>query len=278
MPIVTLTTDWGASDFYAGALKGAILSRSPQVTLVDISHSIAHFDEAEAAFTLRHAYAHFPKGSIHIVGVSCELSSDSPLLLMEADGHYFICAANSCLSLMFMQPTCVVSIAPSKKSAGFSLIETAPQAVQQLLSGVQAKELGAPAELPPAIPIKPVLSFKLSATGEQEVATIVGRILHIDGYGNAITNITRRLFDEHARERSCTVYLNSSRYKVPQIFNTYADVEMGNPVAFFNSLGLLEVAASYGNASYLYRLDKENSTITVMFQEEDEETNKQLNN
>ena len=267
MPIVTLTTDWGASDFHVGALKGAILSRSPQVTLVDISHSIAHYDEAEAAFTLRHAYAHFPKGSIHIAGVNCALNSGTPLLLMAADDHYFICAANSCLSLMFMQPSCVVSLAPSEKNTGFVLLDTAPNVVHQLLSGAQVKELGTPAKLPTAVPIEPVLSFKLSAAGEQVVAGIVGRILHIDSYGNAITNITRRLFDEHANERSCTIYLNSNRYKVPQLFNTYTDVEMGNPVAFFNSLELLEVAASYGNASNLYRLDKENSTITVMFQD-----------
>jgi S-adenosylmethionine hydrolase len=233
--------------------------------LVDISHSVAQHDEAEAAFTLHHAYAHFPKGSIHIVGVSCELNSNVPLLLMEADGHYFICAANSCLSLMFLKPSCVVSVPSEKKTARFALLDIAPRVVHQLLSGVQVKDLGAPTKLPTAISIEPVLNFKLSAAGKQIVAAIVGRILHIDNYGNAITNISQTLYNEQVCERSCTVLINSNYYKVPKIFSTYTDVDTGDPVAFFNSLGLLEVATNHGNACHLYRLDKKNSTITIMF-------------
>ncbi|MDR2938245.1 MAG: SAM-dependent chlorinase/fluorinase [Prevotellaceae bacterium] len=261
MAVVTLTTDWGMSDFYLASLKGALLQHAPQATLVDISHGIAQHDEAEAAFTLRHAYAHFPKGSIHIIGVNSAPNS-SALLLAEVDGHYFICADNSCLSLMFVQPECVVSAAQEEKNA---MLNAAPRLVQQLLSGVAVKDLGAPTELQAATPIAPVLNHKPCATGEQVVASMVGRILHIDSYGNAITNISQQLYNEHSGGRACTVFFNSSRYKSPQIFGSYTDVEMGSPVAFFNSLGLLEVATNHGNASHLYRLDKENSTITILF-------------
>lgn len=258
MSVVTFTTDWGTSDFYVGAFKGAILTRFPQAVMVDISHNVAQHDEAEAAFTLRNAYRHFPQGSIHIIGVNSEADA---LLLMEADSHYFIGASNSCLSLLFVQPSCLVSVTSEKKMAGFGMLGVAPSLVQQLLQGAQAKDLGTPTELAASAAIEPVINRK--PTGE--ALSIVGRIQHIDTYGNAITNISQVLYDEHSAGRACTVLLNSSRYKVPQIYSSYADVEMGNPVAFFNWLGLLEVAASYGNASHLYRLDKENSTITVMF-------------
>jgi S-adenosylmethionine hydrolase len=262
MPVVTFTTDWGTSDFYAGALKGAILTRSPQAAMVDISHHITQHDEAEAAFTLRNAYPHFPKGSIHIIGVNSEAGGKAPLLLMEADSHHFIGAGSSCLSLLFLPPACVVSVAPDKKVAGFGMLGAAPHLVHQLLQGAPVKELGTPAELATSPAIEPVINRK----PDGKALSIMGRILHVDAYGNIITNIAQALYNEHAAGRACTVLLNSNRYKVPQIYTSYADVEMGNPVAFFNSLGLLEVAASYGNASHLYRLDKENSTITVMFQ------------
>ncbi len=260
MPVVTFTTDWGTSDFYAGALKGAILSRLPQTVMVDISHNISRDDEAEAAFAVRNAYAHFPKGSIHVIGVSSELPNNDNLLLMESDNHYFISANNSCLSLLFMQPTSVVSVTSTKRVAGFSMLGAIPHLIHQLLQGVQVKDLGTPVQLPESTPIEPVVNRK--PTGE--VMGIVGHVLHIDAHGNVITNITRALYDEHVQGRGCTVLLNSTRYKVPQIFSTYTDVESGMAVAFFNSLELLEVANAHGNASHLYRLDKK-STITILF-------------
>ncbi len=261
MPVVTFTTDWGCSDFYVGALKGAILSHLPQAVLVDISHSVEQHNEAQAAFTVRNAYAHFPKGSIHIIGVGSEQGKDGELVVMEADRHYFISASKSCLSLLFLPVGSLAGVASGKKVAGFGMLGSVPHVVHQLMQGVRVKDLGAPAELPERIALAPIVRRSSEA-----VTAIVGHILHIDSYGNAVTNITRALYDEHAGGRPCTVLINSNRYKVPQIFEGYADVEEGNPVAFFNSLGLLEVAVCQGNASHLYRLNVESCTITVAFQ------------
>ena len=61
MPIITLTSDWGLKDHYIGAVKGAILSRMPDATIVDITHLIPSFDSEQAAFVLRNAYPNFPK-------------------------------------------------------------------------------------------------------------------------------------------------------------------------------------------------------------------------
>ncbi len=75
MAIITLTSDWGTANHYAGAVKGALLKLSPGAHIVDITHEIDAFDILQASFVLKNAFPNFPKGSIHLVGVNTELVS-----------------------------------------------------------------------------------------------------------------------------------------------------------------------------------------------------------
>ena len=88
--IITLTTDWGLRDHYAGVVKGAILSRLPDARIVDISHIIQPYNVKQASFILRNAFTSFPAGTIHIVGINTEESDQTPHIALEYDGHYFI--------------------------------------------------------------------------------------------------------------------------------------------------------------------------------------------
>ena len=74
MPIITLTTDFGEKDHFAGAVKGAIYSELPDVKIVDISHSISPFHITEAAYIIQNAYRSFPKDTIHLIGIDSELN------------------------------------------------------------------------------------------------------------------------------------------------------------------------------------------------------------
>ena len=76
MSIITLTTDYGNKDHYVGALKGKILSQNKELILVDISHQVDPFNISEATYLLQSAYASFPKGTVHIIGVDIELKED----------------------------------------------------------------------------------------------------------------------------------------------------------------------------------------------------------
>lgn len=90
MPIITLTSDWGQKDHYAGAVKGAILTKMPEATIVDISHQIPPFEIEQAAFVLKNAWRNFPKGTVHIIGVNTEESDKFGHTVVEKDGHFFI--------------------------------------------------------------------------------------------------------------------------------------------------------------------------------------------
>ena len=108
MAIITLTTDFGEKDHFAGAVKGAIYSELSDATIVDISHSVSPFNIPEAAYIIQNAYNSFPKGTIHIVGIDSELNDDNKHVAVKLDDHYFICANNGIMSMICSE------IAPEK--------------------------------------------------------------------------------------------------------------------------------------------------------------------
>ena len=94
MAIITLTSDWGYSDYYVAAVKGAILSQIPDAVIVDITHEITPFNVRQAGFVLKNCFRDFPKGTIHIIAVDTIETLDIPHVVVKADGQYFISADN----------------------------------------------------------------------------------------------------------------------------------------------------------------------------------------
>src|SRR5271163_4015910 len=99
-PVITLLTDFGTLDHYTGAMKGVMLGICPDAQLVDISHEIAPFAMAEAAFTLSQAWAWFPAGTVHLIVVDPGVGSARRPLVVEAAGHYFVAPDNGVLTML----------------------------------------------------------------------------------------------------------------------------------------------------------------------------------
>ena len=128
MAIVTLTTDFGYKDYYAAAVKGTLYTLFPEINIEDISHGISKYNILEAAFVLKNAYRHFPKGSIHIIGVMTHtrdalLEQNEQIeaidhVALEYDGHYFIGADNGIFSyLLEFAPDKVFTLTVQKDTA-----------------------------------------------------------------------------------------------------------------------------------------------------------------
>src|SRR5579864_6235147 len=100
-PLITLTTDFGTSDHFAGTMKGVILRIAPTAQIIDISHEVQSFDVTGGAFTIAEAYRYFPKKTIHVVVVDPGVGSTRRPLLAEAAGQYFIAPDNGVLSMIF---------------------------------------------------------------------------------------------------------------------------------------------------------------------------------
>jgi S-adenosyl-L-methionine hydrolase (adenosine-forming) len=100
-PLITLLTDFGSSDHYVGAMKGILLGICPDAQLVDISHEIAPYAIADAAFSVSQAWTCFPQGTVHMVVVDPGVGSARRPLLVEAAGHRFVAPDNGVLTMLY---------------------------------------------------------------------------------------------------------------------------------------------------------------------------------
>ncbi|KPK85382.1 MAG: hypothetical protein AMS27_07440 [Bacteroides sp. SM23_62_1] len=256
MPIITLTTDWNANDFYVGAIKGKILSHCPQALIVDISHQVQPFNITQAAFIIRNTYANFPENSIHIIGVNTESGPEKLFLAMKYLNHFFIGTDNGIFGLLFEHdPEIIVSIKTKEKASSFAALTVFAETAGKLANEAKIETLGSPVKsFQKRIPIRAAI----------EESVINGSVIYIDSYKNAITNISRELFERVGKNRPFEIYVRSNHYKITKINSFYHETSPGEILALFNSVGLLEIAINMGNVAELLDLSI-NSSIRIKF-------------
>ncbi len=265
--IITLTTDWGDSDYYAGAVKGILFSLLPNVRVVDISHNITPFDTAHAAYVLKNAFTTFPKGSVHIIGVDTEdfatsTTVQSHVALMYK-GHYFIGADNGVFSLLLdgdkadtiVELTTPFEAVAEKVRFSFSSRDRFAHAAVHLANGGDILELGK--ELSG---LKELMLFNPSYTKDY----IKGVVIHVDHFENAITNISESLFEKLVQGRKFEI--SFKRNKLKKISKLYSDAREIEPLALFNGAGLLELALNRSNLSGLLGLRKNDAVLIEFFE------------
>jgi len=249
MAIITLTSDWGDTDYYPAAVKGRILQDLPDAVVVDITHKIPRFNTREAAYVLRNAFKNFPVGTIHIIGVNTEESLEEPHLVVCYDGHYFIGADNGVFSLIFdkgKEPESIhtLDIIQDSEKYTFSGLYRFAKAAVMLAQGKTPEMLGAP---------YPDINRKLDYEPSFNASGIRGMVIHIDPYSNAVTNIPRDLFQRIVGNKPFTIYFKG--YSCEEVGDCYADAGGdGSHVCLFGSNDLLEIAMKYSTASSLMGL------------------------
>jgi len=239
--IITLVTDFGFKDFYAGALKGALLKENTDVQLVDICHEITAFDVVESAFVLKNAYHYFPEKTLHIVCVNDRPDAQTRHLVIKHDEHLFIGPDNGIFNIAFEgEPELAYELErfrqPVPSYAGmYSMLA---QAAKFVLGGGNIKDLG-----------KPVFEIRKAMTFEPIVREngIQGAVVYIDSFGNAVINIKKALFEKVGNERSFTISFRRSE-RIQEIRNDYFEVPEGERLCIFNAQGYLEIAINKGIA------------------------------
>lgn len=256
MAIVTLTTDMGNRDYYVASVKGAILSCAPGTRIVDVSHHVSPFDVAEAAFILKNAYKHFPKGTIHIIGVNSEANLKQAHVAVEANGHFFIGADNGIFSLLLDTiPDKIVEIQMQQDTDyhTFPTRDIFAKAAGLIARGSSLEFVG-----PPIPKLKDILAISPIVYDNY----IAGSIIYVDYYGNAFTNITETLFKEVVRGRDFKLIFSTNDNIITKIRARYSDAAEGNKLALFSTSGFLQIAinkgvsGSGGGANQLFALNK----------------------
>lgn len=250
MAIITLTTDLGLKDYYVASVKGAILKELPETTIVDITHEIPAFDLTKSAFVIRNSYRDFPQGTIHIIGVNSDYDVETPHVAILIDGHYFIGADNGIFSLIHDNPpekVVELTISQDTDRVTFPTKDIFVKAACHIARGGTLEVIGK---------LKTELSVRTLFRAVSENNTIRGMVIYIDHYGNIITNITERLFNEYGKGRKFTIYFRRAQYEITTISPSYNTVNEGEKLALFSSAGYLEIAINKGNASQLFGISK----------------------
>jgi len=267
--LITLTTDFGLKDSYVGALKGQLYSVIPNVNLVDLSHQITLFNIQEAFYVIQSAYLFFPKKTIHLILVDSEISHHKKPIVMLLDNHYFISSDNGILSLLTTEkkPKIIVEayFDPNRET-----IQLFVQIASEIAKGKSILELGEPIKnLKQQNLLKPITS--------NDNQRITGNIIYIDSYGNAVSNISKKLFEEIGKGRRFEILFRN--YSATKIYKKYIEYESeknwdtGKHLLIFNSSGLLEIAlyrssrTSGGTATTLLGLEYQSSVIVQFFED-----------
>ena len=251
MSVITLTTSWKQDDYYNGIIKGKLSRLSPGTAIIDNAGNIPVFDIAKAAFIIRNTFENYPENSVHLIFVHSEAGKNMDCLIVKARNHFFIGADNGIFNLILnSEPDEAVRISEQTES---NTIDIFSKTAAALIAGKKPSELGeAVSKINEMMPLR--------ATIDKD--TIVGSVIFIDSYGNAISNITREVFLRVFDNREFRILLKSNRNYTDHISEKYSDVPVSDMLARFNQLDLLEIAINGANISELLNVET-GSTVRI---------------
>lgn len=255
MAIITLTSDFGHRDAYVAILKATLLSKDPNLVIIDISHEIEAANIAHGAFIVGSAYQNFPANTVHLVAVDSLGSKENKFIAAEIEGHFFIGSDNGLLSLISEWEAEKVVLLSEGEPTTFPAKDVMAEAAVSLASGAILEDLG-----------KDYADMKkyLRRTVKANKQEIVGNVVHIDHYGNLLTNILKQDFDILSKDKKFTIGIGKEYIK--EINKSPSDVEAGDCFVLFNHLGVLEIGIKNGHAAQLLGLEYD-SSIWIKFTE-----------
>ncbi len=258
--IITLTTDFGASDGFVGTMKGVILSINPQATIVDIAHDIAAQNVEQGAFVFAAAARYFSEDAIHVVVVDPGVGAARRPMAVQVGQTIFVAPDNGVLTKAIdywqhlpLQAAQGLKVESGKiravhlnrhefwlarVSATFHGRDIFAPCAAHLSLGVPLEAMGEPitdwVRLPYTLP---------SRRGD---GAIVGRVAHIDRFGNLVTNIGEEMLEGKHHER---LVIEIAGKKIIGLKHAYADGATGELIALIDSGWVLEIAQREGNAA-----------------------------
>lgn len=264
--IITLLTDFGTEDTYVGVMKGVITSICPSAQVIDLTHQVPPQDIATGAFLLDVSVDYFPEGAIHVAVVDPGVGTARKPVALRTAKAFFVGPDNGIFTLVLQRQQLLQAICldnpryhlPTVSSTFHGRDIFAPVAAH-IACGVSVEELGTPIHRLQRLPLP-----RIRVDWQGIRATVV----HIDRFGNAITNLTRDNYDAWRTRwdvKEPAVQVAASDIFLP-IGTTYGDVARGKPLALFGSSGRLEIAVNGGSAAIELAL-RRGDTIKVLRRE-----------
>ncbi|HBQ59279.1 MAG TPA: hypothetical protein DD671_06555 [Balneolaceae bacterium] len=258
--IITLTTDFGTQDYYVSAMKAVMLGIAPDVRFVDVSHEIPPQDIMAGAWVIRNTAFLYPPGTVHLVVVDPGVGTSRNPVALKVKDQYFVGPDNGIFSLFFNEfeyEACKLNN-PDYWRKGVSNTfhgrDIFAPVAAHLCEGVSLEEIGEP--------IDELVTYHW-AVPLADKDGLQGWVLHIDRFGNLITNLTQDLIKDHLKKKNVKIYVGNTMLN--KIVTTFGDVEDGEPAAFIGSSGNLEIGINKGNAARMLSVDK-GAQISIVLQ------------
>jgi hypothetical protein len=227
--ILTFLSDFGVKDSYAAQVKGRILSGAPDVSIIDITHECERFGIIPGAWLLHTSWRYFPKNTVHLAVVDPGVGTDRAILILEKDGHFFIGPDNGIFSFIYpAEKVFEITWRPKTEiSSTFHTRDIMAPVSAMLLNGIQPITLGAAKQNP--------VSFN----------TDTPMVVHIDSFGNIITNIGYSCLGSEG------IMINDTEIK--EIAGTYDDIKGSDPALIKSSAGTIEVSSKRQSAAEILK-------------------------
>jgi S-adenosylmethionine hydrolase len=251
-PIITLLTDFGSKDHYVASMKGVILNINPQCLLVDITHQVNPHDIEEGAFTLANAYSYFPKGTIHLSVVDPGVGGIRRPILLVTENYFFVGPDNGLFTLVTRREKVKQVVVLSKKK----------YFLRKVSRTFHGRDIFAPVAAHLSLGIKPkAFGYEINSLKELRVqkpvmkeGKLVGEILHIDTFGNVVSNIDEaKLF---RLNQSRPFVIRVGRKSIFGLKKGYSEGKKGEPIALLGSGGFLEISVREGDAQQILKLKR----------------------
>ena len=249
-PIITLTTDFGLTDIYVGEMKGVIFQINPQAQIVDITHSIPSQNLFSAAFQINNVYQYFPAGSIHIIVVDPGVGSQRRSIVCQTEKATFVCPDNGICTKIFEQEELIRAIEITnlnfclpQVSRTFHGRDVFAPVAAYISCGISLTDLG------PEISNITMLSIPQPKITEDR---IIGEVIWIDHFGNAITNVSMKSFKSTFFNAKFAIQI--AGMEIDRLSSFYSESDVGSTLALVNSSGNIEIAVNQGSASSILNI------------------------
>lgn len=244
MRVISLITDFGLHDWFVGTMKGVMLSRCPGVPIVDITHAVAAGDIRGGALALLASARFFPRGTVHVVVVDPGVGSERPALGVATEEGFLVGPDNGVLALALTQQR--VRAARRLENPALFLAPVSRTFHGRDVFAPVAAHLAADG---PFEALGPEVSdwTRLDWSEPRQIGdTLVGEVIHIDRFGNCLTNLAESHLARLTRPASTVRLSPKVRFAIQPC---YAAVAVGQPLGVLGSAGYLEVSVNGGSAA-----------------------------
>ena len=252
---ITLTTDFGASDHYVGAMKGVVYGINPSARVVDISNAVQSYDLLDGALTIAQAYSYFPAETIHVVVVDPGVGSARRPIAARTEKYFFVAPDNGVLSLVLEREERVHVREISSDhylqqpvSQTFHGRDVFAAVAGWLSKSVEFSNFGNE--------ISDYVRFRLPQPTRVQGGQIQGMVLKVDKFGNVVTNITPQDIPQLFVPEPPQFQIVAGSHEITRMRTAYAEGAPGEVFGILGSMGFLELSTNRGSAARALEVGK----------------------